>query len=88
MNIKRFLQQLHNTKEEEILCSECLDQINRYVDLELDGLPVVTLLGHLTHHLNQCPVCHEEYTIVRDLALMERNGDPRSLDDLGNSFPE
>ena len=86
MNIQSFLQLIHQTQEEEILCSDCLDLVNQYVDLELDGQPAEMLMPHLKHHLDMCPVCQEEYTLLRALAGLEP-GDPiLSIEELQSYF--
>lgn len=82
MNLKKFLKQIHQTQEDEIVCSDCLEQVDQYVDLELSGQPAEGLMPHLKHHLDQCPVCHEEYQLLLDLARQEQGGQLQSIDDL------
>lgn len=84
MKIQTFITRIRETRDEEILCSDCLDQVSQFVDLELDGQPAETLMPMLHQHLIQCPVCMEEYHLLRELAQAEYNGLPPSIDDLSN----
>jgi len=53
---------------EEVLCDECFEKLDQYVDLELgDGRPDEAIPG-LRAHLDGCPACHEEYESLRALA--------------------
>jgi len=42
--------------------------VSAYVDRQLEGQPVETLLPMLKQHLDQCQICHEEYEIILELA--------------------
>jgi hypothetical protein len=88
MNIQRFLKQIHLTQDQEILCSDCLDQVNQYVDLELNGQPAEVLMPDLKRHLDICTVCHEEYVILRDLSQAQQDEQPPSTDELLRFFRE
>jgi hypothetical protein len=69
-----WMKLVHTTQEQEISCSECLDQVSQYVDLELAASEAAQRMPQLKHHLDQCRVCREEYQVLRDL---------RSLEDVG-----
>ena len=86
MNVQRFMRQVHQTQEDEILCSTCLEQVDQYIELELGGQPAHALMPRLKHHLEMCPVCHEEYIILRDLAKLEQQGQPPSIEELQTHF--
>ncbi len=80
--LSRFLRRVQQTREQEINCSECLDQISRYVDLELSaGVPERTL-PQVRQHLEQCTVCQEEYQLLRDLARLETSNQPPTTGEL------
>ena len=79
---RQLLRQLEQTQDRELSCSECLEQISDYVDLELAGQPVAERLPMLGQHLGQCRVCREEYEVLRDLARLEAEGGLPSVDDL------
>jgi hypothetical protein len=75
MNEKQFdqwIRKIITTEEEEISCSDCFDRISEYVDAEIAGKKMDQALAQVQHHLKQCQVCHEEYTLVHELAAGEQ----------------
>ncbi len=82
----RWVQQIHETQDEEISCSECFDLTSQYVDLEIAGVVAGDKLARVRQHLDQCRACYEEYEVLRDLARQEAEGHPPSLEDLRQSF--
>jgi hypothetical protein len=52
----------------EILCDECFEKLDEYVDLELRGGPADERVPGMRAHLEGCPACREEYTSLRALA--------------------
>ena len=52
----------------EILCDECFERIDEYVDLELRGAAADAELPGMRPHLEGCPACLEEYESLRELA--------------------
>jgi anti-sigma factor RsiW len=51
----------------EILCDECFDKLDAYVELELAGHPADERIPGMRSHLAGCPACHEEYESLRAL---------------------
>ena len=45
----------------EVGCDECFDQLDRFVELELEGHDVDVALPGLRAHLDGCPACREEH---------------------------
>ena len=45
----------------EVGCDECFDQLDRFVELELDGRDADAALPGLRAHLDGCPACREEH---------------------------
>jgi hypothetical protein len=84
---ERWLQNIHQTQDEEISCSECFDSVSHYVEVELSGQDPALKMPQLRQHLNQCPACREEYETLRDLARLEKDDQLPSLDDLKDSLP-
>jgi hypothetical protein len=71
----QLMRRVRDTRDEEIDCSACLDQIAQYVELELTTGKPERELPLVTYHLAQCQVCHEEYHLLRELALLETRGE-------------
>ena len=74
--LRRFLQRIADTQDEEISCTDCFDALSAAVDLEMAGTAVSRALPRLWQHLQQCAVCREEYETLRDLVRLEADGRP------------
>jgi predicted anti-sigma-YlaC factor YlaD len=66
--IKRVL----GPAQEEILCDECFEKIDEYVDLELRGESADAAVPGLRAHLDGCPACREEYESLSALVRSDR----------------
>jgi predicted anti-sigma-YlaC factor YlaD len=62
--VKRLL----GPKEPELLCDECFERLDEYVELELRGEHAGDELPGMRPHLDGCPACREEYESLRELA--------------------
>ena len=51
----------------EILCDECFDKLDAYVELELGGETADQRIPGMRAHLEGCPACSEEYQSLRAL---------------------
>jgi hypothetical protein len=51
----------------ELLCDECFEKLDEYVELELQGAPADDRIPGMRAHLEGCPACHEDYESLRDL---------------------
>jgi hypothetical protein len=49
----------------EVLCDECFERLDEYVELELEGEPADERIPGLRAHLEGCPACHEDYESLR-----------------------
>jgi hypothetical protein len=61
------LKRLLGPAEPEVLCDECFDRLDEYVELELQGAPADERIPGLRAHLDGCPACHEDYDSLREL---------------------
>jgi hypothetical protein len=59
------LNRLLGPAEPEVLCDECFERLDEYVELELEGAPADELIPGLRAHLQGCPACHEDYESLR-----------------------
>ena len=77
--IKDLAHLLGLTREQELNCSECLDQVAEFAECELTGKPIPDALEAISHHLSLCTECREEYEALF-LALGNLEGTKRSSD--------
>ena len=70
------LKRLLGPAEPEILCDECFEKIDHYVDLELRGADVDAAIPGMRPHLEGCPACAEEYESLRVLAARQDEPSP------------
>ena len=61
------LKRLLGPAEPEVLCDECFERLDEYVELELQGAPADERIPGLRAHLEACPACREDYESLREL---------------------
>jgi hypothetical protein len=62
------LRRLLGPAEPELLCDECFERLDEFVDAELRGDAADDRVPGMRAHLEGCPACHEEYESLRALA--------------------
>ena len=60
-NLSDMLKAIGNTRNNEIGCSECHEQIDKFVEMLQDGQKAEDALPLVQHHLEMCSCCHEEF---------------------------
>ena len=63
----KTIERLLGPAEPELLCDECFEQLDVYVELELQGRAADERIPGMRPHLNGCPACQEEYDSLREL---------------------
>jgi hypothetical protein len=58
----------------ELSCEECFEQLDRYVELELDGADAHAAVPGMRAHLEGCSACREDHCSLR--ALLETETGP------------
>jgi hypothetical protein len=71
-DVKQALGRLLGPAGPEVGCDECFDQLDRYVELELQRRDADAALPGLAAHLQGCPACREEYESLSALVAGER----------------
>ena len=61
------LKRLLGPAEPELLCDECFEKLDEYVELKLQGGPADERIPGMRAHLEGCPACHEDYDSLREL---------------------
>ncbi len=67
-----LLWRLLGPADPELSCDECFSQLDRYVDLELDGADADGAVAGMRAHLQGCSACREEHLGLRALARGDR----------------
>jgi hypothetical protein len=62
--ISQLLKMIEQTREVELTCVECLDELDRYAQGMLDGMPIEGALVHVREHLEACPPCEEQFKLI------------------------
>jgi len=61
------LKRLLGPAEPGLLCDECFEKLDEYVELKLRGAPADERIPGMRAHLEGCPACHEDYDSLREL---------------------
>ena len=64
--LKKIVQNIVNTRSEEVGCDMCIDKLAKFVERELAGEDVAQLMPMIKHHLGTCLDCGEEYEALLD----------------------
>jgi predicted anti-sigma-YlaC factor YlaD len=68
------LKRLLGPAEPELLCDECFEKLDEYVELELQGAEADDRIPGMRAHLEGCPACREDYDSLADLLRRESHG--------------
>lgn len=60
-NTGRLVARLLGPAGPEVSCETCFAELDRYVELELQGVDADAALPGLRAHLDGCPACREEH---------------------------
>jgi hypothetical protein len=71
-DLKQALGRLLGPVGPEVGCDECFAELDRYVELELEGKDADALIPGLRAHLDGCPACREEHESLRALVSGEQ----------------
>jgi predicted anti-sigma-YlaC factor YlaD len=72
MNDDNTVERVLGPAQKEILCDECFEKIDEYVDLELRREPADAAIPGMRAHLDGCPACREEYESLTALVRSDR----------------
>ena len=64
--VDRLLSMIKKTRDVEMTCPECLDQLDWYIQSDTDGAPIEGMLAHVREHLEACPCCSMQLNLVLD----------------------
>jgi len=70
-DLTQALRRLLGPEGPEVGCDQCFQDLDRYVELELDGRDADPEILRLRAHLVGCPACREEHASLRALVRGE-----------------
>jgi hypothetical protein len=59
--IKQLVRNILSTRPDEIGCDKCLEQLDRFVEMELAGKNAAEVMPLVQDHLERCRDCREEF---------------------------
>lgn len=58
---KAVIREIAETREVEIGCDECFEQVDSFVEMELSGLDAAQAMPLVQDHLQICGECRDEF---------------------------
>ena len=65
--IKALIDLLGKTRDREIDCDACLEQVAVFAEQQLSGKEVPEAMNAVQRHLDVCGECREEYRVLMDV---------------------
>jgi len=59
--LKRLVQSVVDTRDYELDCDQCFQELDRFAEAKLIGKPLDEALQLVQKHLEICKTCHQEY---------------------------
>jgi hypothetical protein len=66
---EKLLARLIGSLGPELDCEECFEELDRYVELELDGADADAAIPGMRAHLEGCSACQDDRDSLRDLLV-------------------
>ena len=68
------MRRLLGPADRELLCDECFEKLDQYVELELQGAEADDRIPGMRAHLEGCPACREDHDSLAELVRRESRG--------------
>lgn len=62
--IRKMMASVKSTRETELDCGHCYDELDRFIEMKLNGLNAAEAMPLVQEHLDRCPTCQEEYEVL------------------------
>jgi hypothetical protein len=60
-DLNKLVRAVAETRESEIGCDECFEQMDRFAEIEFSGSDAARAMPLVHDHLRKCEDCHEQY---------------------------
>ncbi len=67
--LKKMVSEIVTTRDDELGCDECFEELDRFIDLTLSGKNAAGMFPLVQAHLNRCRDCREEFEAL--LSIVE-----------------
>jgi len=64
--LKKMVRGIAQTRDEEITCEECFEQVDAFAEMVLAGKPAAEAMPLVEHHLSMCADCRAEFEALLD----------------------
>ena len=64
--LKKMVKVIAETRSDEYDCQLCLDQLQKFVEMDLEGKEAAASFPLVQNHLDSCVGCEEEYAALMD----------------------
>jgi len=62
--IRKMMNSIKSTREEELTCGHCYDELDRFIEIKLSGKNAEEAMPLVKEHLDRCAACREEYEFL------------------------
>lgn len=62
--IQKMIQSIRSTRDQELGCDHCYDELDRFIEMKLSGKNTSEAMPLVQEHLDRCPACKEEYEVL------------------------
>lgn len=62
--IQKLMLAVKSTRDEELDCGHCYDELHRFLEIKLSGKNAAEAMPLVQEHLDRCPPCREEYEVL------------------------
>jgi hypothetical protein len=70
-----MLNLVRNTRDEELDCGDCYEQMDRFAEMKLVGRPAEELMPMVEAHMDTCPCCREEFAMLLESLRAMKQGE-------------
>jgi hypothetical protein len=71
--LKMLLGMVFGTREEELVCDECFDQVQTFAEMVFAGKDAANAMPLVQAHLDGCMECHEEFEALLTVLRAQSN---------------
>ncbi|MCJ7733750.1 MAG: hypothetical protein MUP11_04295 [Anaerolineales bacterium] len=62
--IRKMMNSIKSTRDEELTCGHCFDELDQFIEMKLSGKNAEEAMPLVQEHLDRCAGCREEYEVL------------------------